>query len=287
MGRAFALAVALALLVSGRPAAAGDALLDGLSGAGWTASAPPRTFSPDTLYEEIDGEAELYLPFGFRGLTVSILVSPDAPGVELRVEAYRHDTPKDAFGIYSQYRNTDQETAAVGPSEAIVSDGSLDFFRGDLFVRMRVAAGMLPRKALLAAGTAAVRALEGPAGAPPGASVVSIPGFVPGTVLYQRKAMLGFEPLAPGFEARFTEGDASGRLIFVEGDAKRTAGRLAKALPGFEAAGEGEWRASLPQGTLYLKAAGPGAVGVVGRMTRAQAAPRLDAMARRAEALGP
>src|SRR3990172_21265 len=39
----------------------------------WIAAKPARTFGPANLYEEIDGEAELFLPYAFRELTVAIL----------------------------------------------------------------------------------------------------------------------------------------------------------------------------------------------------------------------
>lgn len=265
------------------------AILEALRGAGWSPAEPLRAFSPDNLFEEIDGEAELYLPYDFRGMTVAILKSGAAPGVELRLEAYRHGSPKDAFGIFSQYRFPEQETARVGPSLAAVSDASLDFFRGRTFVRLRVVSGMLPRETLLAAGRAVTDALEGTADAPPGAAVVVLPEAVAGTVLYQKKAMLGFEPLAPGYEARFVSGKLSGKVIFIDGSEAPPGyrDRLAKALPGFRATGEGEWVAAPPQGALYLKAAGSGLVGVMGKLTRDQAGPLLDALMRNAAAPGP
>lgn len=261
-------------------------ILSALAKKGWSPVEGPRTFSPGTLYEEINGEAELYLPYDFRELAVVILKSSAAPGVELRLELFRHGGPKEAFGIFSQYRYQDQETVRVGPATAAASDASLDFFRGDTFVRMRVASGALSREALVSAGETVVAAIPGTAEPPPGASVVAIPSTIPGTVIFQRKAMLGFEPLAPGFEARFAAGPLSGRALFIEGDGA-VAGwrdRIGNGLPGFRAVGEGEWTADLPQGTLYLKAAGSGAVGVVGRMTRAQASPFLEALLRNAAA---
>jgi hypothetical protein len=282
-------AVAMAVLAAASaaspvPAGSGDVpdpLLAALEKEGWTASESARTFSPDTLYEEIDGEAELYLPYDFRGMTVSIL-KPEAAagaGVELRLERYRHGSPKDAFGIWSQYRYPGQELARLGPSEAIVSDASLDFFRGGTFVRLRVASGTMPRATLLALGTRIALALDGPADPPPGIAVLDIPGAISGTFLYQKKAMLGFEPLAPGYEARFDSGGAAGRAIYVEaaGEGETTLRRLS-ALPGFSGEGEGKWRAALPQGPLFLARAKGGFVGVAGKLTPGQAAPILEAL---------
>jgi len=66
-------------------------------------------FDPDTLYEEIDGEAELFLPYGMERLTVAIVGKVSAPGGEVRMELYRMASPQDAYGIWSQHRFPDQE----------------------------------------------------------------------------------------------------------------------------------------------------------------------------------
>jgi hypothetical protein len=280
-------ALLLGLLLAGGAAAADEsAVLLSLEKAGWAVTGPVRSFSADNLYEEIDGEAEMYLPYAFRGLTVAVLASESMPGAELRVELFRHGSGKDAFGIASQYRYPDQETASVGPATATVSDASLDFFRGEAFVRMRVSSGSMPRGALLAAGRAAVEAIPGSADPPPGAGVLDVPGLVPGTLLWQKKALLGYEALAPGYEARCASGTLTARLLWLEGPDKGRIDRLEKGLPGFRWRDEGEWSADLPQGTLFLRAAGGGWVGVAGKVARDRATPLLDALAARAGAAG-
>ena len=69
--------VSLFLLVTGPRCASlpvneggGASLFSRLADRSWTAAEPARTFGPDNLYEEIDGEAELFLPYGFRELIV-------------------------------------------------------------------------------------------------------------------------------------------------------------------------------------------------------------------------
>ena len=135
----FATLLLLAIFVS--PAGAedsGDPVLGALTAKGeWKLLESVRTFGPDNLYEEIDGEAELVLPYGMKRLTVAVLGRTARPGSEVRLEIYRMASPRDAYGIWSQYRNPDQEILRIPPSEAIVSDTSADFFRGEAFVRIR------------------------------------------------------------------------------------------------------------------------------------------------------
>jgi hypothetical protein len=279
------------LLVAPGAAAASDAAphpaVAALEAAGeWNPVEPPRTFGPDTLYEEIDGEAELFLPYGMRRLTVAVVARAGAPAGEVRMELYRMDSPRDAFGIWSQHRYPDQEVLRFSSSEAIVSDTSADFFRGDTFVRLRAKPGERSRKDV-ADLAAAVEALLNGSGSPPEEARVldGLPGRVTGSVLYQKRAMLGYECLAPGFEARFSLPGASGHILLLPplaaGDAARQA-RLSRELPGYAAVTPALSRAVLPSGTLWLSRAGVCVVAVAGKLSREQAEPILETLARSA-----
>ena len=135
------LSALLLLAIAVPPAGAADPadpVLGALAAKGeWKLLEPVRTFGPDNLYEEIDGEAELVLPYGMERLTVAVLGRTARPGSEVRLELFRMASPRDAYGIWSQYRYPDQEILRIPPSEAIVSDTSADFFRGETFVRIR------------------------------------------------------------------------------------------------------------------------------------------------------
>src|SRR4030065_666783 len=67
---------------------------------------------------------------------------------EVRLELFRHETPRDAFGVYSQHRFPGQEVIRVGTSEAVFSAPSLNFFRGRAFGRRRTASRQATRRDL-------------------------------------------------------------------------------------------------------------------------------------------
>ena len=71
----------------------------------WKNSPDIQTFTPKTLYEYINGAADLYLACDFEELKVAEYGNEKKASVI--VEAYRHRTPEDAFGIYSQERLPD------------------------------------------------------------------------------------------------------------------------------------------------------------------------------------
>ena len=64
----------------------------------------PVYYDRDTLSDRIDGEAELYFPYGFDRMAAARYVSEKSPGTGVDVEIYRMGSLLDAFGIYANYR---------------------------------------------------------------------------------------------------------------------------------------------------------------------------------------
>jgi hypothetical protein len=264
----------------------GDSVLGALAAKGeWKLLEPVRTFGPDNLYEEIDGEAELVLPYGMERMTVAVLGRTSKPDAEVRLELYRMASPRDAYGIWSQYRYPDQEILRIPPSEAIVSDTSADFFRGETFVRVRSNPGDGSRKAVVGVSSEIVALLPG-SGAPPqeATAMDGVPGRVSGTIFYQKKAMLGYECLAPGFEVKFSAASSSGHYLLLppaaDGGAARKA-RLARELPGYREVNPTLLNAQTPSGTLWMIPEGGCVIAVAGKISRDQAEPLLSSFARR------
>jgi hypothetical protein len=247
---------------------------------------PPRTFGPDNLYMEIDGEAELFLQYEFQEMTTAIVARAKDEGRTYKVERFLHGEPREAFGVYSQHRFPDQETVRIESSEAIISDMSLDLFRGSYFVRIRAAkAAPGSREDLVALGRAVLENLPGKGDPPAETLAFRIPGVVPGTTVYQKRAILGDERLAPGFEAKFDAAGVQGTLLLIppKGSGKGGAIERLAALPGWIGDGPGMYRAELTRGPAWFSVRGNRVLGVAGKLPRARALELLDRMD---EALG-
>ncbi len=261
-------------------------VLDALAAKGeWRLLEPARSFGPDNVYEEIDGEAELFLPYGLKRLTVAILGRSARPGSEVRLELYRMASPRDAFGIWSQYRYPDQEILRIPPSEAIVSDTSADFFRGETFVRVRPKPGDGSRADGIGLATEIVALLSGSAVLPEEAKVLeNLPGTFSGSILYQKRAMLGYECLAPGFEAKFSTTTSSGHYLLLPPATDDGAGRrarLARELPAYREVNPALSVARIPSGNLWMTSEGGCVLAVAGKIDQGQAEPLLSSFARR------
>ena len=282
------LAALLLLAIAVPPAGtadSGDPVPGALAAKGeWKLLEPVRTFGPDNLYEEIDGEAELVLPYGMERLTVAVLGRTARPGSEVRLELFRMASPRDAYGIWSQYRYPDQEILRIPPSEAIVSDTSADFFRGETFVRIRSNPADGSRNDVVGISTEIVSRLAG-SGSPPeeARALDDLPGRVSGSILYQKRAMLGYECLAPGFEAKFSTASSSGHYLLLPpaADGGGRKARLARELPAYREVNPALSAAQIPSGNVWMTSEGGCVIAVAGKISREKAEPLLSSFAQR------
>ena len=86
---------------------------------GWKQMDEIQTFTSKTLYEYINGAADLYLMYDFQELKVAEY--QNGKKVSVTVDVYRHKTPIHAFGIYSQERLPDANFLDIG-AQAYIED---------------------------------------------------------------------------------------------------------------------------------------------------------------------
>ncbi len=101
--------------------------------AGWKQSAEIQTFTSKTLFEYIDGAANLYTTYDFQELKVAEYKNDKKASVT--VEVYKHKTPIHAFGIYSQERIPNAEFMDIG-AQGYIESSVLNFLTGPYYVKM-------------------------------------------------------------------------------------------------------------------------------------------------------
>jgi hypothetical protein len=100
---------------------------------GWNQSEEVQTFVPKTLFEYINGAADLYLAYDFEELKSAEYHNDKKASVT--VDVYRHKTPIDAFGIYSQERLPDANYLDVGV-QGYYEKNVLNVLSGDFYVKI-------------------------------------------------------------------------------------------------------------------------------------------------------
>ena len=101
--------------------------------AGWERQGTMATYTPDNLYEYIDGAAENFLSFEFQQLTVQNY--KNAAQQSLTVEIYRHSSPLTAYGVYSSEKPRRGEYLAIG-GQGYYEEGILNFVLGPYYVKL-------------------------------------------------------------------------------------------------------------------------------------------------------
>jgi hypothetical protein len=159
---------------------------------GWELKDKVALFDKDTLFDHINGEAELYFPYGFDMLATATYTDRKNPEVWIVADVYRMASLLDAFGIYSNYRKADAASVTVG-AEGFVSSSQLMLYQDRYFVRLQVTgATSLGQDVFLACARSVSEKL--PINARPAGELeaLKIPGIVPKTERYIAKSLLGY-----------------------------------------------------------------------------------------------
>src|SRR5512137_1524240 len=80
--------------------------------AGWKLAVEETVYTPNNLWDVIDGAADLFLEYNFVDLHIARY--QQTADLEIKVELYRHKSSVDAFGIYSQERYPDYHFIDLG-----------------------------------------------------------------------------------------------------------------------------------------------------------------------------
>ena len=100
----------------------------------WKLSEAPRTYVPETLYEYIDGAAEIYLSYDFLELIVAQYKKAGS-SASLTVEIYNMGNEKNSFGIYSAERFPESTFVSIG-TQGYLEEGSLNFLAGKYYIKL-------------------------------------------------------------------------------------------------------------------------------------------------------
>ncbi len=100
---------------------------------GWNISKDIEVFNRENLYQRINGAAPLFLENNFQEMTSMVY----AKGEDyITIQAYRHSTPIDAFGMYSSERSSDMPFYKIG-GETQGDNVGLYSFSGSIYLKMQ------------------------------------------------------------------------------------------------------------------------------------------------------
>ena len=205
-----------------------------LGGLAWlTPLSETEVYSPETLYEKINGRAPAYLDFGFKELQCRTFAVPHQLEEFVDVFVFSMGSPLDAFGIYAM------ENAGEGEKLDFVADGvrgglGCYFRKGEAYVQVngssesasvqqwvdRVAQEVASQ---LPADEQGLEAKEG----------LSLEGIRAGTMTYISENAYGQESLRGVFEAEVEREGTALRVFVMRTDSPEAAAEAWEAVRGF------------------------------------------------------
>jgi hypothetical protein len=199
--------------------AASDSLLSALPAGGfavgWVMDEKPALFTEDTLFDHINGEAELYFPYGFDSLATARYVKKGAADTGIAIDVYRMGSLLNAFGIWSNYRKAETPVCAVG-AECVLSVSQMLFYQDRYFVKVQATGSAVPpHDVFLACGNAVSRSLPAGKGRPGETDLLRVRGVVPKTDRYVPQSLLGYPFFRRGLTAGATPGGEQTQLFVV------------------------------------------------------------------------
>jgi len=193
----------------------------------WKLAEEPRLFRPDTLFEYIDGAAEVYLSYDFKELLVAQFQEKSSKA-SVTMEIYDMGNGRHAFGIYSAERYPESRFLSIG-NQGYLDEGSLNFLVGRYYVKLLCfEAGTRSEEILMLYAKDVTGKVKDPGSLPALLSVFPREGLVANGEKFILRNFLGYKYLGNGFSANYKLKDLEFDCFFIEGKSEADAGAMLK-----------------------------------------------------------
>ena len=180
---------------------------------GWTISEEVEVFNPDNLFDRINGAAPLFIENNFREMT-SMEYKKGADYIT--IQAYRHATPEDAFGMYSSERSSDLAYLPIG-GEAQGDKTNLYFFAGNMYLKIWSNSAGDVSGELQTIGKGLAETIDPNAAYPLAVRLFPKEGKVPYSDSYITSNFIGHEFLRAVYTAKYECNGQSFQLFILDG----------------------------------------------------------------------
>lgn len=180
---------------------------------GWELDIEEKIYNTLTLWEYINGAAEIYLAYDFQNLYLAKYTNKD--GRKIKIEMYEHSSPVNAFGIYTAERMSDYNFINIGV-QGYEEPGLLNFFTGKYYIKLISFGKQISDKlALMSIATEIDNTLGFTKTWPKVTYYFPVEGKIPNTESFIAKNFLGYSFFHSAFTAKYNS-DEKFRLFIIE-----------------------------------------------------------------------
>jgi hypothetical protein len=150
---------------------------------GWSSSEPVTAYDVETIYDYINGHAEVYLAYGMKRSLARRYTGPDGEA-DIVLDLFELASPADAFGVFTH--DLDGVSVGIG-QDSRYRYGWLSLWQGSWFISVSAEMeSVRAKEAVLELGRAVAASLPDEGGPPEIVEALPTEGLDPGTVRFLR-----------------------------------------------------------------------------------------------------
>jgi hypothetical protein len=185
-----------------------------------------KSWNGNNLYVPINGAADLFLAYNFEEMLQTDYMKDSN---YISVEVYRHRTPEDAYGVYSQEKPQSDIYFDIGV-QGYKEDDYICFVAGNNYIKIRTHEAN--EQSIIAMNDIAekqAKALNGGARVPALFSFFPEENKIPFSEMYLNENIMGFSFLRHSYEVSYTGQDGKYTLFILKSDSEEDATSMLKA----------------------------------------------------------
>ncbi len=183
----------------------------------WKITEEIEIFTPENLFERINGAAPLFIENNFREMTSMEYQKGEN---YITIQAYRHASPTDAFGMYTSERSEDLTFYPIG-AEAQGDNMGLYFYVGSFYVKMSASEDTESNgKAMRQIAKLFAEKIDSQADYPEVFRKFPKEKSLPYTKFYTTTNYIGHEFLKGVYSCEYEDGGTTFQLFYMDGKSK-------------------------------------------------------------------
>ncbi len=167
---------------------------------GWLLIEGPRLYTRRTLFEHIDGQAELYFKYGYRSSLFAVYQDRKKSENQIEIDLCDMGNVLQAFGMFSRLRTEGQKPGEIG-LDSLVEDRFILFYKGRYLVTLYGTESNPSAMKELALAVSSRITDSSPM--PREIGLFPVRGLRSGSIQYFPEGLLGHQFLPRGFQAAY------------------------------------------------------------------------------------
>lgn len=193
---------------------------------GWLKKGDPEIYTEETLFEYINGAAEVFLSYDFQKLASQTYENKKKNSII--ADVYLHSDSRNGFGIYSAEKPEEGDFMKIG-TQAYYEKGILNFLKGRYYIKITgFDLGDHDKSLLTSIAKKLEKKLEGSLQFPDTVKKFPEKGKIKNSEKFILKNFLGYSYLSSAFLADYLLSDNKFQLFIIEGEDREECEKMLK-----------------------------------------------------------